>query len=267
MAEKNNHPRTLSALFQFTGQLKEQKVKQRALLRHLFELCCADHGRVPPSDEGPILIPDFVHKAYALRMGKWGGSVLALATFVSLAVFSIAGPPLLVAPLSAAVGWLIGTVVICLVCQLCAVQIDNPETTRTANRLLIAGGLLVTASVGCFAWARLADSPYLDTLLPILSVAVELGGLTFVAAATALEPVYRYPVELAHAFAEADREVRKLEQKQTAYTRMKGDSPHDSPNHLDPRNVENGQHRSDPADRSVHQPGKPNGSSDHSGLV
>ena len=267
MAEKNNHPGALSALFQSTGQLKEQKVKQSALLRHLFELWCADHGRVPPSDEGPLLIPDFVHKAHALRMGKWGGSVLALATFVSLAVFSIAGPPLLVAPLSALIGWLIGAVVICLVSQLCAVEIDNPETTRSATRLLIAGGLVVTASVGGFAWARLADSPYLDTLLPALSVAVELGGLTFVAAATALEPVYRYPVELAHAFAEADREVRKLEQKQTAYTRMKGDNPHDSPHHVDSHIVDNGQRRFDPADRPADQLGKPNGSSDHSGLV
>jgi hypothetical protein len=226
---------------------------------------CIEHG-VSPARNQPALIPDYAHKASALRAGKVGGAALALCVFVALNVMSLEGPLLLVILISAFFGLLLGAVAICIVSRCCEVDAMNPESTAFANRLLVAGGLSAIVAFAAFCFIRLSESQFTATILPYISVLVELGGLTFVGAATVLLPVYEWPENYVRDYAEADRIVRKLDNKIAAY-RLHAERKDFSHASKDSPKAFGSSPSLNSDDRSASKPSKPNGSStDYSGL-
>ncbi|MGA2648567.1 MAG: hypothetical protein ABSF15_28120 [Candidatus Sulfotelmatobacter sp.] len=249
------------AFLEKTKQEKNEAVERRNEIFQEFASHSLHHGQVPASNR-PTPVPGYANKAAALRAGQWGGGILTIGIFAALNVMALEEPPLVVAVISVGVAVLIGLLARSTVSRLFQVDVFDPRSTKRTNRLLIAGGLSVIASFGAYCYLRLANSEYATPLLPWLCVAVELGGLAFVSAATELLPAFDWPEKLLREFEASDRLVKILEIKIDATKRYVEGEELSHENKSDPVTRPD----VDSIDHPAAKPSKSNGSADHAGL-
>jgi hypothetical protein len=108
---------------------------------------------------------------------------------------------------------LIGKVAHSTVAGIARVDMTNPDSIGHANGIRVAGGTLALIAFSVFCYLRFAGDSNERTLLPLISMAFELGNLVFVAALLELIPVYSWAGEAADEYAEAETEIKKLDLK------------------------------------------------------